>query len=79
MTTRMIPIKRKEAGHYSGLNENRHSKIILTRTAVESLHTVNCHYASNNKKRIAYPGILACHQMWVHGWGQGFVTSCGGG
>jgi len=59
--------KRKEAGHYSGLNENRRSKSYFDAIAVESLHTVNHNGASNNTNRIAYPRFLACHQMWVQG------------
>ena len=57
--------KKKEAGHYSGLNENRHSKSLLNAAATESLHTVNCPLASNNESRISQPAVLACHQMWV--------------
>jgi hypothetical protein len=44
---------------------------LLTRPAVESLHTVNHNIASNNKNRVAYPRLLACHQMWVQRWGHG--------
>ncbi len=43
--------KRKEAGHYSGLNENWRSKI-----------TLSC----NNGIRIADSRRLACHQLWLH-------------
>jgi hypothetical protein len=39
----------------------------LTRAAVESLHTVNHAFASNNEMRIPQSPRLACHQMWVQG------------
>jgi len=45
--------KRKEAGHYSGLNENRHSKT----------HFDVC--TSNNKNRIPHAAGLACPQLWL--------------
>ena len=42
--------KRKEAGHYSGLDENWRSK-----------HTLSC----DNETNIADFSRLACHQMWL--------------
>jgi len=67
--------KRNEAGHYSGLNENKRSKSFLTPQTVEVLHTVNRHTASNNDDRIPHPRILACHQMWVQALAAGVLAA----
>lgn len=45
------PDKRKEAGHYSGLNENKRSKTFWQPDAA-------------NEIRIARIRFLACHQCW---------------
>ena len=55
---------RKEAGHYSGLNENWRSKF-LAPSAACSLHTARRFQHRNNKNRIAGSPFLACHQLWL--------------
>ena len=57
--------QRKEAGHYSGLNENWRSKTFLVFPAAYSLHTVRCVCTVNNDVRITQPAGLACRQMWL--------------
>jgi len=56
--------KRKEAGHYSGLNENWRSKTFDAHYSL-GLHTLNCTFASNNKERVTHLAGLACHQLWL--------------
>ena len=61
--------QRKEAGHYSGLNENKRSKTLFGGCNLQFAHGRLPATVSNNEIRIAHFRFSACHQSW----GQSFI------
>ncbi|HSY19973.1 MAG TPA: hypothetical protein VK815_16635 [Candidatus Acidoferrales bacterium] len=53
------PAKRKEPGHYSGLNKNNILNFFVGVT-------------TSNAKSLTHPLFNACHQYWVQMGGAGF-------